>query len=114
MKRLHWLMILVPFVVIGLVFTMVCAKPEPKADVPRYTADRVIAIAKSNPEMNQPSYISWEWSAQYLHERPEYGMDGVWWVEKIGNDPTRNYERVGQLWYFHEEVGVFNKSRYLP
>ena len=107
-------MILIAFLVIGLVFTMGCAKPESKVepDIPRYTADQVIAMAKSNPEMNQPSYISWNWSAQYLPARPDLGMDGVWWVEHTGNDPTRNYERVGQGWYFHEDTGKFTKSRY--
>lgn len=62
-KRIVLPVILVPILVIGLVFTMGCAKLEPKTDIPRYTADQVIAMAKSNPEMNQPSYISWNWSA---------------------------------------------------
>ena len=45
-----WLKILVPFIVIGLIFTVGCGEPEPqtpKQYIPRYSADQVIAVVKA-------------------------------------------------------------------
>jgi len=109
-KRIVWLKILVPCLVIGLIFAIGCGEPEPteQPDISRYTADQVIAVAQANsPQIpsNYPQCKQLSWSAEYLGQ-------GVWIVRKNCID-AQGLDR-GQLegWYFHENNGQLNKSRY--
>lgn len=78
----------------------------PKPDIPRYTADQVIAVGQANsPSIprNYPQITHLSWSAQYLGK-------GIWIVKKSGLGQLGN--NLGQLeaWYFHEKDGQLNKS----
>ena len=102
--------ILVPFLVIGLIFTVGCGEPEPteKPDIPRYTADQVIAVAQANSPVFPSQYPQCDkasWTAEYLGQ-------GVWVVKKYCIDRQGFNRGLFESWYFHEDNGQLNKSRY--
>ena len=104
MKHLHWLIILIPFLVISLIFAVGCEEPEPteQPDIPRYRADQVLYVASSYspscPGIYEASYAA------------RYSGNGLWLVTKkcvyLGNVYST------EQWYFHEDTGELNKSRY--
>jgi len=109
-RRIVWPIILVPFLVIGLIFTVGCEEQE-QPDIPRYTADQVIAVAQANSPTFPATIVRQgynekpAWSAEYLGE-------GVWLVKKYAVHTLTNVQVNYEGWYFHENNGQINKSRY--
>jgi hypothetical protein len=94
----------------GLVCTISCGETEAteQPDIPRYTADQVITVAQAySPAIpsKYPQCKEASWSAEYLEQ-------GVWIVKKFC--VSAYGQNLGQLegWYFHEDNGELNKSRY--
>ena len=118
------LLLVLIFSTIGCASTPAQAPPP---DLPRYTADQVITIAKAyaGDETYTTTHTSKpiEWSNNRIPERlrpkPQpprtvtrtskplwkvlYLGKGIWWVEKEG--------RLGhECWYFHEDTSAFEKT----
>jgi hypothetical protein len=94
----------------SLVFAIGCGEREPteQTDIPRYTADQVITVAQAySPAISAkyPQCKEASWSAEYLGQ-------GVWIVKKFCINIMGQNLGLLEGWYFHEDNGQFNKSRY--
>jgi len=114
MKRLNWPVILIPLLVIGLIFAVSCEEPAPteQPDIPKYRADQVIAVASAySPTFSKQEQFGYQceekpaWSAEYLSQ-------GVWMVKKYAIRHLGGEKVYIEGWYFHENNGQLNKSRY--
>ena len=114
MKRLNWPVILIPLLVIGLIFAVSCEEPAPteQPDIPKYRADQVIAVASAY----SPTFSKWEQARYVCEEKPawsaEYLSQGVWMVKKYAIRRLGGEKVPIEGWYFHENNGQLNKSRY--
>ena len=90
--------IIIIMLVIGLVFSFGCKQEEAVTqDIPRYTADQVIAVAKaSDPECHNP-YMTATWDVRYL----SYGR---WLVTKTCS--IRGTFKRSTQYYFYEGTGA--------
>lgn len=83
--------------------------PESQPDTPRYTADQVISVAEAYSPAIPYNYRvqckELSWSAEYLRQ-------GVWIVKKLCIDGWGITRGQIESWYFHENTGQLNKSRY--
>ena len=100
MKRLP------PIVTAVIILTLVvvgCSQPQtttPKPDIPRYTADQVIAVLKAYSPNFPPGYSylkTASWSAVYKG-------NGLWLVEKYGIDAQGFNRGVVNRWVFNEKT----------
>ncbi len=119
-KRIISTAILGYFLLTGLVFTIGCAKPEPKAEIPRYTADQVIAVARrqypisfkgktlvSAPNEISVLYIGGTSRAWHVSVR---APEGYQWTERSFDEQTY-YTYTEKIVYFWETDGSLHYSR---
>jgi len=94
--------IVVLWVLLALAFLMACGTPAPPPDIPRYTADQVIEVAKAGTHNPLPDWqrakVDITWTAEYMGE-------GYWKVTR--NIFVKNGGRFysGASWKFNERTG---------
>lgn len=81
----------------------------PGTDAPQYTADQVISKAIARGTVGMDSHMEWVWAAEYLPAQPGLKLKGVWQLEQTAVDADNH--KVSQVWYFHEDTGLFTYSR---
>jgi flagellar biosynthesis/type III secretory pathway protein FliH len=94
-----------------LVFTSGCSESESeeRLDIPRYTADQVIAVANSN----SPTFTKIEQYQYACEETPvwnvEYQGEGIWLVMKYATQRFTGEKIYVKSWYFSENTGQLNR-----
>lgn len=97
---MKWLLLfcLIPILLLGACAQNQAANPAP--DIPRYTADQVIAVAKAySPGIPLRQCLESSWKVAYMGQ-------GTWIVGKYCVD---RFGRSGGLlasWYFYEDTGI--------
>jgi len=117
-RRIVWSIILVPFIVIGLVFTIGCEEPEP---TPKMTAPEVCQYVN---QALRNEYISYSpttrYEVRYTALSAVYQLEGRWLVNvKVVSEQQklRDGQWVGtsaggivtQQYYFSETTGALTK-----
>ena len=93
--------------VIGLVFSFGCEEEKPiKQDIPRYTADQVIYVARAAAPKCFSDRMTASWSVEYLSH-------GNWLVTKTcywDTYPSKIKHSTTQ-YYFYEDTGTLTLIR---
>jgi len=78
--------------------------PNPQPDIPQYTTDQVIAVAKDfSPEIP----AGYEYACKSLSWTATYIGQGTWVVTKICIDSLGVRRGFLRTWYFYEDTGRF-------
>jgi len=98
-----------------LFFTLRAPEPTPTAqpDIPRYTADQVIDVARSYYPATEAEkrYVDIAWELKYIGK-------GVWQVDRIyvwKEGVPGHYagsRNLNDSWFFHETTGEFEHITY--
>jgi len=100
-------MVLIPFLIIGPVFTVGCTQP----DITRYTADQVIAVAQAY----SPTLPEGLRKQPAINDKPafsaEYMGEGVWMVKKYAVSNYTGGQSCLEKWHFYESNGKLEKLR---